>query len=212
MLKKQLLKLFIMLNSFSADMIRHLATSLNGGLSPKHRLMDYHQFFIDNINTNDVVLDIGCGNGFVSYDISKKAKTVIGVDMNKKNIGKAKVDFANNNISYINADATTYDFREKFDVIVLSNVLEHIEDRISFLEKIKKLAPKILIRVPMIDRDWLTLYKKELGMEWRLDSTHFTEYTIESFTNEMTAARLEITDCTIKFGEIWAVVINKQLL
>jgi len=53
--------------------------------------------------------------------------------------------------------------------------LEHIENRIEFLNKIKNLAPKILIRVPMINRDWITLYKKELGMEWRLDKTHYID-------------------------------------
>jgi len=67
----------------------------------------------------------------------------------------------------------------------LSNILEHIENRVKFLNKIKNLAPKILIRVPMINRDWITLYKKELGVEWRLDKTHYIEYTLESFEKEL---------------------------
>jgi len=37
----------------------------------------------------------------------------------------------------------------------------------------------------MINRDWITLYKKELGVEWRLDKTHYIEYTLESFEKEL---------------------------
>ena len=37
----------------------------------------------------------------------------------------------------------------------------------------------------MINRDWITLYKKELGIEWRLDKTHYIEYTLESFKEEL---------------------------
>ena len=84
---------------------------------------------------------------------------------------------------------------QKFDVIILSNVLEHIENRIEFLQKIKNLAPKILIRVPMINRDWITLYKKELGVEWRLDKTHYIEYTLESSKQKLKSQ--------VKFREIF---------
>jgi hypothetical protein len=74
------------------------------------------------------------------------------------------------------------------------------------LRKVKKLAPRILIRVPMINRDWITLYKKELGLEYRLDKTHFIEYTLESFKKELEQASLKIDKFSIQFGEIWAVI------
>ena len=110
------------------------------------------------------------------------------------------------------AGATTFSPSECFDVVVLSNVLEHIEHRIEFLKRIKHLAPLFLIRVPMIDRDWITLYKKELGLEWRLDTTHFTEYTFDAFAEELRAVGLEITSHSIQFGEIWAVCVSPPFL
>lgn len=58
----------------------------------------------------------------------------------------------------------------------------------------------------MINRDWITLYKKELGVEWRSDPTHFTEYTLESLKNELEKADLNFKKYSIQFGEIWAVV------
>ena len=72
-----------------------------------------------------------------------------------------------------------------------------------------KLGRKFLIRVPMIERSWITLYKKELGIEYRLDRTHRIEYTMESFIRELEKAGLEISKYSIQFGEIWAVVASK---
>lgn len=56
----------------------------------------------------------------------------------------------------------------------------------------------------MFNRDWITLYKKELGIEWRLDKTHYVEYTMETFQDEMKNAGLKIESHEIKFGEIYA--------
>lgn len=57
----------------------------------------------------------------------------------------------------------------------------------------------------MINRDWIILYKKELGIEWRLDKTHYIEYTLESFKEELEKAGLNLEKYSIQFGEIWAV-------
>ena len=127
--------------------------------------MNYHQFFVDNVNKSDKVLDIGCGNGALTFDLAQKSKVVVGIDLDEKNIEVARNKYRSENIQYRVGDATKdlYDVL-RFDVIVLSNVLEHLENRAELLYKIKKLAPKILIRVPMINRDWITLYKKEQGI------------------------------------------------
>ena len=57
----------------------------------------------------------------------------------------------------------------------------------------------------MITRDWLPEFKKRLGVEWRLDKTHFIEYTIEDFKTEMEKANLKIINYQIKYGEIYAI-------
>jgi len=203
---KILAKSALRLHNFSYKLATKFAIKTEDGLHPKHRLMNYHQFFVDNVNSEDKVLDIGCGNGALTFEIAKKAKKVVGIDLDKKNIKIAKKEYWAPNIKYLVGDATKDLPNQKFDVIILSNVLEHIESRVEFLQKIKNLAPKILIRVPMINRDWITLYKKELGVEWRLDKTHYIEYTLESFKEELKKAGLNLEKYSIQFGEIWAVV------
>jgi len=201
-----LVKAALKLHNFSYKLSTFFAVKAEGGLHPKHRIMNYHKFFVDNINASDIVLDIGCGNGALDFDVAQKAKKVVGIDLNKQNIEIAKKKYFAPNIKYLVGNATEDLPAQKFNVIILSNVLEHINDRVDFLRKIKDLAPKILIRVPMINRDWITLYKKELGIEWRLDKNHYTEYTLESFKKELSRAELNLENYSIQFGEIWAVV------
>jgi len=204
---KYLIKFFCWLHNFSYKATSFLATKNNNGLHPKHRILNYHQFFIDNICKEDIVLDIGCGNGAVAFDLAKKAKQVTAIDIRHKNIAVAKNKFSTPpNLEYVVGDATIYEFQPKFDVIILSNVLEHINKRVEFLIKIKKLAPKILIRVPLLTRDWLSVYKKDLGFEYRLDKTHCIEYTEENFKREMESADLKIEKYFIKFGELYGII------
>lgn len=205
-IQKSLVKCALRLHNFSYKLATWFAIKAEGGLHPKHRLMDYHRFFVDAVQPNDMVCDIGCGNGALTFDIAKKAKKVVGIDLSSENIEVAKQGYSASNIEYLIGDAIHYVFNQRFDVVILSNVLEHIENRVKFLEKIKNLVPKILIRVPMTNRDWITLYKKELGIESRLDKTHCVEYTLESFEEELEKANLKLEKYSIQFGEIWAVV------
>lgn len=193
-------------SNFLYKLISFLSIKTEGGIHPKHRLLGYHEFFTNNILGTDSVLDIGCGNGALSYDIAGKAKSVVGIDIEQKNIKEAIKRHSRPNLKYVVGDATKDLSGEKFDVITLSNVLEHIEHRVLFLKGIKGLSAKYLIRVPTFDRDWIPLYKKELGLEWRLDLTHFTEFTKKTFYKEIEEAGYSIESFSVQFGEIWAVV------
>lgn len=205
-----LVKFALHLHSFSYKLASRFAIITEDGSHPKHRLTRYHDFFVDHITQEDVVLDIGCGNGALTFDMAKKAKWVVGIDINEKNRQSWEKKYCARNLTFLVADATYYQPGQTFNVVVLSNVLEHIDARAEFLKKIKHLAPTFLIRVPMINRDWITIYKKELGLEYRLDTTHFVEYTMEGFIDELTRAGLAITYSSVQFGEIWAVVANKK--
>ncbi len=201
-----LLRLCLHFSNFLYKLISFLAIKSEGGEHPKHRLLQYHNFFLGNIQEKDTVLDIGCGSGSLAYDLAGKAQRVLGIDIEEKNIEGAKKKYSRDNITYVVGDATKDLTDEKFDVIVLSNVLEHIEHREDFLKGIKGIAQTYLIRVPMFTRDWIPLYKKELGIEWRLDLTHYTEFTKESFYQEIERAGYTVESFSVQFGEIWAVV------
>ncbi len=89
----------------------------------------------------------------------------LGIDINKESIKFALRKHNNHNIEYIVGDATIYNFKESFDYIILSNVLEHIKNRKEFL---KTRANYYKIRG--LDHDGLPIKDKakELGLEWKI--------------------------------------------
>jgi len=179
-------------------------------LHPKHRLMDYHTWFSSKMVSDWIVLDIGCGYGALAADLSKHCKRIVAIDIDRENIKEAEHLNQGKNIKFITGDATVYPFRRDFDAIILSNVLEHIEDRIHFLKNLSRISDIFLIRVPMIDRDWITLYKKERGIPYLLDQSHFIEYTADQFRNEISEAGLTISKQRVRYGELYA-VCNKKI-
>jgi SAM-dependent methyltransferase len=185
-----------------------LAVAYDGGIHTKHRHMKYHDFFTGRINKDDRVIDIGCGMGAVAYDVSKVATEVVGIDFNTNSIKVARERYQNPNLTFRVGDALKTLPDEKFSVAILSNVLEHLPNREQFLRRVQNaLRPdRILIRVPVFERDWRVPLKKELGVEWRLDPTHETEYTLETFAEEMRAVNLHVDHLEVRWGEIWSEV------
>jgi SAM-dependent methyltransferase len=111
-------------------------------------------------------------------------------------------------VEYLLGDALISLPPEGFDVVIISNVLEHLPERPEFLRKLMAAArpSRLLISVPPFERDWQVPRRRELGLEWRSDKTHETEYTLETFTQEMTDSNLVISHVEIRWGEIWAEV------
>jgi len=189
--------------------INERAIKYGNGVHPKHLLTNYHQFFIDRIKDGDNVLDVGCGNGSVAISIAKTHlnSLITGIDLDKNNINFAKEKQKNynlKNLNFINGDIN--DFLEiKSDVVVLSNVLEHIENRSSFLENIQKLsgANLFLIRVPYFKRDWQIAFRKELGMYYFSDNDHKIEHTLEELKQELKISNLKMKEIITIWGEIW---------
>ncbi len=206
---KDLKKLFLIKDNLDW-VINERALKYGQGIHPKHKLTNYHQFFIDRISDGMKVLDVGCGNGAVAIDIAKKLKkaSIVGVDLNRNNIKMAKKlarNYKLDNINFIFGDINNHK-KISADVVILSNILEHISERVSFLENIKKIssAKKILIRVPNFQRDWQLALRKELGIYYFSDIDHKIEHTIEEFKSELLEADLEILELISIWGEIWA--------
>ncbi len=177
------------------------------GVHTKHRHTKYHDFFVKGVTETDLVLDIGCGKGEVAFDVANKTGAyVIGIDNNEDHFQWANEHKAHDRLEYILGQAPEDLPSKKFSVVLLSNILEHISDRTIFLQGIiRDIQPeRLLIRVPLFERDWRVPLRKELNLEWRLDLTHETEYTLESFAEEMFAAGLNVTNQEVRWGEIWA--------
>jgi SAM-dependent methyltransferase len=186
------------------------AVRYGGGVHTKHRHTRYHDFFVDQIHPRERVLDIGCGIGALAYDVARRSEAeVVGVDCSQQNLQQARERFRHPRLTYYRGNVLQAIPEGRFDVVVLSNVLEHLPDRSDLLRRLAQStgARRFLIRVPAFERDWRVPLRRELELEWRLDDDHLTEYTQEEFREEMQSAGLVIERLEARWGEFWAVVV-----
>jgi len=190
-----------------------LSVDYDGGIHTKHRHTGYHDFFVRRVRRGERVLDIGCGIGALSFDLAEKSDAnVSGIDLDPENIRIAQEKYSHSKIIYQLGDVLTVPMDGAFDTVILSNVLEHLPNRLEFLrETVDRIRPsRILLRVPVFERDWRVPLKQELGIDYRLDETHLTEYTLESFAAEMAAANLVVVHQEVRWSEIWAEAVPQN--
>ncbi len=176
-----------------------------GNSHPRHRVTDARQFFAGHVREGDRVLDVGAAYGHNAVAVAERASFVVGIEIRPEAVERARRERTRSNVEYRVGTIEDIPDSEKFDVILLGNVLEHIADRQTFLGKCGERGRRLLIRVPAIDRDWLVPYRRELGLPWRLHADHQIEYTTDTLTRELEAAGFVTRECFSRFGAVHAV-------
>lgn len=137
----------------------------------------------DNLHKRDLsktsILDIGCGGGLVSEGMTKLGASVTGIDFVKSNINAAKIHAAQNNlkIKYLTKNFEKETIQTKFDVIIIFEVLEHLNDWKKFLKKIRlNLKKNGVLLISTINRNliskFLTIDIAENLLNWIPINTH----------------------------------------
>jgi 2-polyprenyl-3-methyl-5-hydroxy-6-metoxy-1,4-benzoquinol methylase len=96
-----------------------------------NRLVEEHVLrykFITKYCYGKKILDIACGTGYGSYQLSQIAGLVVGVDLSDLSIKTAKERYQNENLSFIVGDCAQVSFEHKFDVIVSFETVEHLDE------------------------------------------------------------------------------------
>jgi len=118
-----------------------------------------YRLIIDVLETYSVnpqkVLDIGCGVGTLSFYTASKGNYVMGIDISPRAIEACKLTAQKLNLDK-NTDFLVKDFSEemidgRFDLVICSEVLEHLKDDKLVIKKIfniLKESGRILISVP----------------------------------------------------------------
>ena len=102
--------------------------------------LNYDKFPLKNIK----ILDIGCGGGLLSEPMCRLGAKVTGIDASDKNIEVARLHSKKNNleIEYLCSSPEKFSAKDKFDVILNMEIVEHVEDVNFFLESCSKLLKK----------------------------------------------------------------------
>ena len=95
---------------------------------------------LKNIN----ILDVGCGGGLISVPMKKLGANVVGIDASLKNINVAKIYSKKNNleIKYICSSPEKLKIKKKFDVLLMLEIVEHVDDINLFVKQSSKFLKK----------------------------------------------------------------------
>ena len=98
----------------------------------------------DNSLKKIKILDIGCGGGLLCEPLSKLGAQVVGIDASEKNIIIAKIHAKKNNlrINYYCASPENFISKEKFDVVLNMEIIEHVQNVNLFLKESSKFLKK----------------------------------------------------------------------
>ena len=126
----------------------------NGKFKPLHKFNPIRIKYIKDNIVNDFklknddkplkgisILDIGCGGGLLSEPMSRLGAKVVGIDASKKNIDVAKYHLKKSRleIEYFNSTPENFNYKEKFDVILNMEIVEHVDNIDLFIKESSKL-------------------------------------------------------------------------
>ena len=136
----------------------------NGKFKILHQIKSHRMSYIlDQINNRNIrnlkILDVGCGGGIICEPLARLGAKVTGIDFAPNNITAAKIHSKKNKlkINYINKDIEKSKLDEKFDIILMFEVLEHLDNWKKAIKNIKKnLNKNGLIIISTINRNLLS--------------------------------------------------------
>lgn len=120
-------------------------------LSPTYYQHEKAYEYCAEYATNKSVLEFGCGNGYGAYKISNVAKSVLAIDRNADTIRNAKLLYKKTNLKYETQNIIKYKSNYKYDLIIMLQVIEHINNTDKLLSNITRLLKrngKIIISTP----------------------------------------------------------------
>jgi ubiquinone/menaquinone biosynthesis C-methylase UbiE len=104
------------------------------------------------IESNSKVIDVGCGTGRFSFSTADKFKSILGIDLSKRNVDRsnqklkrnpnAKISFQHKSVSEIISEG-----KEHYDYAVITYVIHEINEnkRGKLLSEVAQVADKIII-------------------------------------------------------------------
>jgi ubiquinone/menaquinone biosynthesis C-methylase UbiE len=94
------------------------------------------------LESNELVLDMGCGTGFLFRHIDKKAELVVGLDLSQMALQEAKKHTKNmTNVAIILADADNTPFPDNtFDKVFAITLLQNMPEPTKTISEMKRVS------------------------------------------------------------------------
>ncbi|UEM24600.1 class I SAM-dependent methyltransferase (plasmid) [Skermanella mucosa] len=122
------------------------------------------------------VLDLGCNNGYGSFELSRHGHRVVGVDVSAEALDDARRRFSADNLDYRQVSGQDLPFEaDSFDLITSFQVIEHIVEMEPYLREIRRVlkpgglavftTPNARIRLDPGMRPWNRFHVQEFTPE-----------------------------------------------
>lgn len=146
------------------------------------------------VGKNKKVLDLGCNDGAITEEVARRGNDVLGVDLEKV-ITIAREKHTNLNFTSFDISESFPINDEEYDVIIATEIIEHIVDDIFFLQecyRILKKRGKLIISTPNVAfiRDRIRL----LFGKYCEGDTHVRMYTFKTLHEKVMNVGFEIYD------------------
>lgn len=117
---------------------------------------------------NLAIADFGCGRGWLSHKLAAFGQ-VTGFDISERSVENARRSFPAINFVCLDAsEPVPADHRERFDLVVSSEVLEHLEDQPTYLANINTLLKndgRLLLTTP--NGLWHDVFYRDGREKWK---------------------------------------------
>lgn len=188
------------------------------GFSMRSKLMDREEIFFDWIKPKSKVLDLGCGNSRLLFELrEKKSCQVVGTDISPLVIaGLKQVGFE---AFVANVEDPAFQISGHYDYIIMSELLEHLRDPEDLLKKLVPRAANFILSVPNS-----AFYRYRLGLmfhgrfftQWvSHPSEHLRFWSHRDFLDWLTAMGLETAAAKASngfwFKDLWPNLFGHQI-
>jgi len=181
------------------------------GISRKKKLLK-----LLSPNKNDIICDLGCGDGNLSKDLIKQVKEVYGTDISPTRVERAR----KNGIKAFCYDVCSTHFKSNyFDKIICSEVIEHVIEPRELLRETYRLLKgngTVVLTVPynqVIEKTILQIPKKELEQmnfyeiikKYNIPDAHLNSFSKEEIISIMEEEGFKVkqVDFTHKYEPIF---------
>ncbi|MBG6109790.1 SAM-dependent methyltransferase [Flavobacterium sp. CG_9.10] len=179
-----------------------------------YKVKSIKKVLFNYLKTNNIQLssyaDVGCGSGEIIKLLGMELK------MNFQSLKTLKGFDVSPHVKKLNDDNVEFLFQdftkstEKFDLVTLNDVFEHVPNPISFLTEVGKRAKYVVMHIPL--EDCLSVNVRNLQKKKIKDPGHLVFLNVNSAFNLITFSGLKIVDYDYSIDSINAPSNNTTVL
>lgn len=121
---------------------------------------------------DQIVLDMGCGEGYGSDTVGQTARFVVASDYSLETVAHAQTKYRHANVAFVVCDAQALPFKtESFDTVISFEVIEHIPGVSQYLTEIRRAVkvsgvsivstPNARMRLLPLQKPWNRFHLRE---------------------------------------------------